>query len=278
MLIRGGEGNEGNEGNQGGAPITIGMTTTYPMSGLLTPAEPTVVAPGPGGGVPVTLSFPLIKVADDGFPPGAWDSALRAQIVLAELGSTDWLKTIVLPKLYGPNTLDAEIRELFGHIGGARVARRDEIIAQAQDASGYFSDLLMMDSGGRPATRRLVVTAFTVGQMVGMYFKSQFKRPRPSQVYPALMPPLPIPGHPAYPNAHALQSGLAAECVSRACPQIREPAWSLAVRIAQNREIAGLHYPSDKRASWILIPQLMPWLDKCDEFNKMMDEAKKEWV
>jgi hypothetical protein len=278
MRVQGGEGDEGDEGDEGAAPVTIGMMTTFPMGGPLAAAEPSVVAPGQGDGNSVTLAFSVLKVADDGYPASAWDPMLRAQIVLAELGATDWTTTIQVPKFYGSESLTAEIQELFSHVGGTRQSRLQEIIAQAQGASGYFGDLLMLSSGGRKATRCLIATAFTVGQMVGMYFKSRFMRPRPSQLYPALMPPIPVPGHPAYPNAHALQCGLTAEFITRVCPPLRSAVWSLAVRIAENREIAGLHYPSDKRASWTIIPQLMLCLTRSDEFNKMMTEAGQEWT
>ena len=47
-----------------------------------------------------------------------------------------------------------------------------------------------------------------------MHYKAKFNRERPSQVCPALLPPIPVPGHASYPSGHATQAHLMALCVA----------------------------------------------------------------
>jgi hypothetical protein len=85
-----------------------------------------------------------------------------------------------------------------------------------------------------------------------MYYKGTFNRPRPSQLCPALAPPIAVPGHASFPSGHATQSMLMALCLIDVLPVVPTPntagnVWEedlkvLAHRIARNREIAGLHY------------------------------------
>jgi len=108
-----------------------------------------------------------------------------------------------------------------------------------------------------PATTRVLSNASLVGTFVAMYFKNQYSRPRPSQLCPALLPPIEIPGHASFPSGHSTQAHLMALCMIDVFNQLPQPntmntmvddLWTLADCIARNREIAGLHYPSDTGA------------------------------
>ena len=52
---------------------------------------------------------------------------------------------------------------------------------------------------------------------------------------------------------------------------------ALALRIAQNREIAGLHYPSDSRAGRRLAEIVLRELAAEPTFQKAIREAAKDW-
>jgi hypothetical protein len=100
--------------------------------------------------------------------------------------------------------------------------------------------------------------ASLIGSFAALRYKESFDRPRPSFVCPALLPPVPVPGHSSFPSGHATQARLMALCMARALRLTglpygeRRPASetlkALARRVARNREIAGLHYPSDSVA------------------------------
>jgi hypothetical protein len=88
-----------------------------------------------------------------------------------------------------------------------------------------------------------------------LYFKDKYDLPRPSQRCPALLPPIPVPGHASWPSGHSTQAHLmknlmlrvfAAAAMSAADRVVLTADLTvLADEIARNREIAGLHYPKD---------------------------------
>ena len=121
-----------------------------------------------------------------------------------------------------------------------------------------------------------------VGHMVGLYWKAKYMRPRPVQVFPAIMPAIMTPSHPSYPNNHAFQSHLIALSVGEIFKgdtkaAMRAPLLALANRIGRNREVAGLHFPADTRASALLAPQIFELLKGCETFNDVLAKAGIEW-
>src|SRR5260370_14843172 len=90
-----------------------------------------------------------------------------------------------------------------------------------------------------------------------VHYKSKSDRPRPSRLSPRLMPPIAPPGHAAFPSGHATQARLIARCLEAVMPvniipvdgagaqPDQGPLRQMADRIARNREVLGLHYPSD---------------------------------
>ena len=94
-------------------------------------------------------------------------------------------------------------------------------------------------------------------EIVVLALKKKFNRPRPSVVLPALNPVVPVPWHSSYPSGHATQSTVIAGLLSRLKPGSSESLTNLALRVGVNREVAGLHYPSDTSAGvalgkWLL--------------------------
>ena len=83
-----------------------------------------------------------------------------------------------------------------------------EILSQNDEFRSDFIAILGVTPQSHPATCRLLHIAELVGIMVSMHFKEVHKRRRPSQVCPALRPPIPLPGHASYPSGHATQAYL----------------------------------------------------------------------
>ncbi len=94
-----------------------------------------------------------------------------------------------------------------------------------------------------------------------MHWKLVYKRPRPAQVWPGLMPMLPTPPHPAYPSNHATQAWLTAGLLGLALNGhgvLTKYLDALATRIALNRERAGVHFATDSEAGRLLAKALTP--------------------
>src|SRR3954452_18457385 len=90
-----------------------------------------------------------------------------------------------------------------------------------------------------------------IGGYCAMYYKGLFQRPRPSMVWPPLLPPIAVPGHASFPSGHSTQAHLIQLCLKDVLANrpdlatLVDDALILADRIACNRELAGLHYRSD---------------------------------
>ena len=148
-----------------------------------------------------------------------------------------------------------------------------------------------------------------------LYYKGTQKRPRPSQLLPALLPPVPVPGHASWPSGHATQAWLMALCAEYVLAGPAPPGFAgttesgpggsnyastganagtldlgtfsanlrtLARRIARNREIAGLHYPTDSDAGRQLAAAIFPILtgmvaNPNTFFGKAVSLAQAEW-
>lgn len=87
--------------------------------------------------------------------------------------------------------------------------------------------------------------------------KSRFGRPRPNEIIPAIDPVLPVPMFSAYPGGHATQAKVAADLLIGWGGVVNAKyLYQYAKQVARNREIAGLHYPSDSFAGNHLGSQL----------------------
>jgi hypothetical protein len=107
---------------------------------------------------------------------------------------------------------------------------------------------------------------------VPQQFKAEFQRPRPWQAA-YLMKEKPVnplraisAGSPAFPAGHPIQALLGIGAVlekvhaNPPTPKIVEALQQLAVDIGDRRCFAGLHYPSDMIASWIIVMGMAPHL------------------
>jgi membrane-associated phospholipid phosphatase len=176
-----------------------------------------------------------------------------------------------------------------------------EALAQRGNIDAYWAGLLMYNKNSHPATYRLTQIALRVGQFQAMHYKYNPgvppnsppntpplpPRPRPSQLSPSLMPPIEVPGHAAYPSGHATESYLLAGMLGVIVPSAATPTTPtdpdstplrrLAERVARNREVLGLHYPSDSKAGKYLADQTLPLLLQCPSVVGLVPTAQGEW-
>jgi membrane-associated phospholipid phosphatase len=279
--MAGNAGNAGNVGNAGG----VGAVN----SSSLTPILPDRVD------LPfVTVAEPPGKQIDknrvniDVYPVRRWGAEWRAWYALSEYTATGWASINVAP--WDNKNTDQEINDLVVAARDERADALGEIVAQHDEFASYFLALLTMSPMGYPKTFRLMNLASIVGTFTVLHFKAGTQgakgyapRPRPSHICPALLPPVPVPGHPAYPSGHSTEAYLIAavlnDVLSKA-PQksaMKIDLEALAWRIARNREIAGLHYPSDSLAGKQLAADILPYLQSTDEYKTVLQDARKEW-
>lgn len=160
-----------------------------------------------------------------------------------------------------------------------RVRRRPAIESQATISVSEFTRPLRIENiAGYEQTEGLFQAILTACEYVGLLYKDMFGRIRPSQFEPLLRPLLAVPVHEAYPSNHAFQCFSIAFAFATILPE--HPATDELARIAQNvaenREWAGLHYPSDAQTGRDLARRFAPYLH--DAFGPLFLAVHGEWV
>ena len=192
--------------------------------------------------------------------PAYWDPELRAYEYLNGFLSWffDWrarLQAAMGASLVSPHASPANPAFLTNQIidmldrAPDRPDRFNEILSQhsGDGAISYFLGMLMIDPGRMPATHLLIRVARRLGEHVVMCLKSEFRCPRPSQICSAIVPMIDPPATPSFPSGHSLQAALIAACLEATAPPMQPQNLlnALALRIGENRIIAGLHYLQD---------------------------------
>ena len=214
-----------------------------------------------------------------------WDAEVRASVYLNEFltKNTGWQKQVsdlIKPKHEELHqNKGAQLREML-EIADERDERFAEIVDQheAEGPIKYWLGMLMIDPGSAPATYQLIRVARRVGEVVVMCLKEEYGEARPSQVCPAIMPMIDPPVTPSFPAGHALQSHLISKCL-QAAQRLRdqpEMLFDLSKRIAENRIVAGLHYPLDNKAGEIAADKCFDLLLPGEKFTQLLDAARGE--
>lgn len=282
-------GNEGAVPRSGGRPGTLcGADVSCgarPRCGAVAPSG--TEGPGCGSDVRYPLRWyegllPMPRASHAPFTLAQWDPWRRAQVVIVETHATNWIASVKVPawrnaqQAWEQETGRTELYELW-HKAAFRPAALAEIVQQAADSRTPFFRLLSATPQSHPRTSELIEAALGVAFQAVIWFKARNERARPSQVEPLLYPPLPIPAHSAYPSGHATQSRLMAYVLAVVRPDLDRELRFIAREIAVNREIAGLHYPTDSIAGEDLAKSMFAVMAKGAEFARLVAEAADEW-
>jgi acid phosphatase (class A) len=213
------------------------------------------------------------------FPTTAWNPDILALRVLPEFFAQDWRRRITLqpPSSFMKGSVADELTQLASLGRRHRRERVGEIIDQNTKFHDYFAQYLMLTPYSHPQTYVLLKMGARVAEVLMAVYKLEHERPRPQQLRPQLMPLLDLPGHSAYPSGHAMIGRLIALCLADVVPDRRTGLIRLSERVAQNREIAGLHYPSDSEAGYSVAEQAHPVLQACASYGPTLRAAAAEF-
>ncbi len=134
------------------------------------------------------------------------------------------------------------------------------------------------DLSHAPKTKALLEHVEMDSSLAVFHAKKRFNRARPHQLEPRLHPAIAVPPHPAYPSGHALQGYMVARTLSLFFPDQTDDLMTVGIEIGREREIAGLHYPSDSKASRALGEELFALLEQNEKFIAEVAAARKEWI
>ena len=236
---------------------------------------------------PVTYPGGINNPFEITLPPRAWDPAFYQIVLLTEFARA-WapapamdaaLEAILADALTGGNPHE-ERRNLISLIE-FRNGDLNEVISQMISFDAYFQGALGYTSATHPCTNFLVQGAMRAAEFAAMHYKNSFQRPRPSQLWPELMPPVQVPGHASFPSAHATQAHTVAAVLRQVASAVVLSAdditTRLAQRIARGRELLGLHYPSDTVAGECLAEDVAVAFLTCPTVSRLVTAAQNEW-
>jgi hypothetical protein len=229
-------------------------------------------------GVPFTTFDTSLLRDPDRFPTSRWGADF-----LSLAAATEFTKNFDPGKISytrypppGSSQFRQEINDLITLQNTRRAAALSEIVAQNDNFQQYFLGLLTTNARSRSKTYLLLKIAARVSETLMSVYKVIENRPRPSQYYPPLAPPLDVADHSSFPSGHALGAHLMAFCASEGAPHARIPLARLAHRIARNREIAGFHFRSDTTAGQEIASQALKILKRCPIFQQTIAGARAE--
>jgi acid phosphatase (class A) len=146
----------------------------------------------------------------------------------------------------------AELDELL-HLQATRTAAEvQRAQADATVSIFRFADALGNPPGFTPRALPLVAELFErIGRDEGLFMnpaKDAFGRPRPFVTEKRLAPVVAMPPSASYPSGHTTWAICAAIVLSDMVPEMRAQIFARADEYAHNREVGGVHYPSDVAA------------------------------
>jgi acid phosphatase (class A) len=136
---------------------------------------------------------------------------------------------------------------------------------------------LLTTSKTHQATGKLLTSAYHDLAIATFFMKKKYNRVRPTVLERSLGHSVTVPSHPAYPSGHASGAYAIAYLLQELDPSSAKTYLADARSISENREIGGLHYPSDTEAGRLLARQLVDRLLSNPSFIRLMTEARKEW-
>lgn len=195
--------------------------------------------------------------------------------------SGDWKKTIVIPAPpanSSPRT-KAEVTYLESLVS-KRSGKLSEIKAEILVTNfrfGNYNYTQLTTEKKFSETSKLILAAYHDLAVVTFDLKKKFNRVRPSIMKKELGHAIEIPAHPAYPSGHAIGAYTMAYLLQELDPSSAKDYLKDAKRISENREIAGLHYPSDSEAGRLVARQLVDQFLANPNFKRQFLNAKSEW-
>jgi membrane-associated phospholipid phosphatase len=158
-----------------------------------------------------------------------------------------------------PPTLQAQLNLVLAR-RDERTDRTAEILTQVTPQYAFWSAICGLHPARHAHTIELSLIALQVSMLITQRLKHELAVPRPVELSPHVQPIIQTPAYFAWPSGHAteafvfarLMDALRVAAAVSGYAQERAVLFNLAERIADNRVVAGLHYPMDGAAGYVL--------------------------
>lgn len=235
------------------------------------------------GNKPVAVTKDAVQAIDDDiyFTEEMWHKPI--------LGDLD--KVIILPKDMDvkiplpPKNSSKQVREELDYMlelqRTQRTAAKVEEI-EFEHGMGYYAQQVFTREGLLPSKEEAPALHEIFGLLATTtsYFivreKYHFNRARPTQLEERLTTVVPVPRHASYPSGHSTQGYSTGLLLSRLDPAHKEEYLQLGTRIGTNRELAGVHYPSDTAAGKIMATNIINAFMEHEDIKALIPKAREE--
>lgn len=235
-------------------------------------------------GLLMTFAIPTICASTFVYGQGTGAPAIAAISLRSPyyIGTKSLDLGVLLPD--PPPVDSAANREELRQLHQLESTRTPQAIAQAQ-ADDREEDMFVFQSvlGSWFSPEKLPITAALGGHVkneqsaVGSVLKKSFERPRPFQVDSTLNPVCSTKDtHDSYPSGHALTGYLEALTLTELLPDRRIQLLARADEYAHNREVCGVHYPSDVEASRRAAYAIFGFMLATPNFQQDLAAAREE--
>lgn len=149
------------------------------------------------------------------------------------------------------HAVDRALIKLHQHKLPLRAKRIDEIFAEDDNHYEKIYALINKEYGAaakKEFDEQVLDAVWAEFNCILFRMKAHYNLARPYQ-YDSRLRPMFRPEHPSFPSGHSSQCHMIA-IMAEACfgAKIGKPSWKIADRVAENREIAGVHYAFDSAA------------------------------
>jgi acid phosphatase (class A) len=177
-----------------------------------------------------------------------------------------------------------EIRDLIDY-GEKRTHAQEQTIVSQLDRMDLLLPLAtLVESKIKPSLLGLIGDTVADAASPLFFAKARYNRVRAYQLLPELTPRfLPdgtFPMHPSFPSGHSTQAHLIVNVLAAVfgAAKAEEKARAAAWEIGKNREIAGLHYPSDTQGGRYLADVLIDEAESNPQFRAARDAVRAEYA
>jgi membrane-associated phospholipid phosphatase len=194
--------------------------------------------------------------------PGGKDSAAHRSVVNSSNGAQ--VVTLDCPKA---GVFEAQL-PLVESYSALRAERQSEVLTQVVPQIAHWSAIAGLSAERHKHTLELMGATLRFVMVTVMQLKAAANVKRPAALSAVIQPMIQTPGYTAYPSGHATEASFIADLLPILMGDPSHPlavgtfagrsdgVWGqlyrLAHRVAENRVVAGLHYPVDSVAGMAL--------------------------
>jgi hypothetical protein len=183
-----------------------------------------------------------------------FDSTTKANCAQIKIGNHAFVE---INQLTAEGILSAQ-HKLVENWAKLREKRAEEIVLQLAPQKPFWSTIFNLQPHRHRRTQELIELTVALAAICSMRMKHALQVPRPAEFSATLQPIVPTPEHGSLPSGHATEAfavlAVMIELIGKPTnddERLNQMSY-LAERIAENRVIAGVHYPMDSKAGYEL--------------------------